>query len=235
MTDRANFPSDFVWGAATSAYQIEGAVTEDGRGASIWDTFCATPGKIRTATPARSPATRTTATARTSRACRSSAWARTGSRLPGRGSCRRDGAARTRRGSISTTAWSTTFLPPASRPFVSLYHWDLPQALENAGGWPERATAEAFAEYVETVARRLGDRVGHWLTQNEPYCISWLGYGLGLHAPGPDRLRRRRRRRAPCPPRPWPGSRDPPTRESGRRGRHRARLVARLSSQRRPA
>ena len=74
------------------------------------------------------------------------------------------------------------------RPFVSLYHWDLPQALEDAGGWPSRATPEAFGEYVEVVARRLGDRVPNWLTQNEPYCVSWLGYALGLHAPGRTEL-----------------------------------------------
>ena len=69
-------------------------------------------------------------------------------------------------------------------PFATLYHWDLPQALEDAGGWPERATAHAFVEYVEVVAARLGDRVRHWVTHNEPFCSSWLGYVDGVHAPG---------------------------------------------------
>jgi len=69
-------------------------------------------------------------------------------------------------------------------PFVTLYHWDLPQALEDRGGWPSRDTVEAFAEYTEVVVSRLGDRVRHWITQNEPWVISWLGYGLGVHAPG---------------------------------------------------
>ena len=74
---------------------------------------------------------------------------------------------------------------PASSPSSTLYHWDLPQALEDAGGWPERATADAFVEYVETSSRpRLGDRVRHWVTHNEPYCPSWLGYVVGVHAPG---------------------------------------------------
>jgi beta-glucosidase len=69
-------------------------------------------------------------------------------------------------------------------PYVTLYHWDLPQALEDRGGWPARDTVEAFSEYVEVVASRLGDRVGNWITQNEPWVVSWLGYGLGVHAPG---------------------------------------------------
>jgi beta-glucosidase len=69
-------------------------------------------------------------------------------------------------------------------PFVNLYHWDLPQRLEADGGWPARSTAERFAEYAAVVAARLGDRVRHWSTHNEPYCASWLGYGLGIHAPG---------------------------------------------------
>jgi beta-glucosidase len=70
------------------------------------------------------------------------------------------------------------------KPFVTLYHWDLPQALEELGGWPQRETAEAFAEYVEAVASRLGDRVEHWVTINEPRVAAWLGYGWGMHAPG---------------------------------------------------
>src|SRR5207244_7777804 len=70
------------------------------------------------------------------------------------------------------------------QPFPTLYHWDLPQALEDAGGWPERATAEAFVEYTEAVASRLGDRVKHWITHNDPWVVAWLCDCLGVHAPG---------------------------------------------------
>ena len=69
-------------------------------------------------------------------------------------------------------------------PFLTLYHWDLPQALEDRGGWTVRETVEAFAEYTEVVAARLGDRVRHWITENEPWVVAWLGYGTGEHAPG---------------------------------------------------
>jgi beta-glucosidase len=181
---RPEFPSDFLWGAATSAYQIEGAIDEDGRGASIWDTFCATPGKVQNgdsgAVACDSYHRYGLDIARMQElglgAYRFSiAWPRI---LPeGRG--RINGA-----GLDFYDRLVDDLLAAGIRPFVSLYHWDLPQALENAGGWPERATAEAFGDYVGIVAERLGDRVRDWLTQNEPYCISWLGYALGLHAPG---------------------------------------------------
>jgi beta-glucosidase len=181
---RPEFPSDFLWGAATSAYQIEGAIDEDGRGASIWDTFCATPGKVQNgdsgAVACDSYHRYGLDIARMQElglgAYRFSiAWPRI---LPeGRG--RINGA-----GLDFYDRLVDDLLAAGIRPFVSLYHWDLPQALENAGGWPERATAEAFGDYVGIVAGRLGDRVRDWLTQNEPYCISWLGYALGLHAPG---------------------------------------------------
>jgi beta-glucosidase len=181
---RPEFPSDFLWGAATSAYQIEGAIDEDGRGASIWDTFCATPGKVQNgdsgAVACDSYHRYGLDIARMQElglgAYRFSiAWPRI---LPeGRG--RINGA-----GLDFYDRLVDDLLAAGIRPFVSLYHWDLPQALENDGGWPERATAEAFGDYVGIVAGRLGDRVRDWLTQNEPYCISWLGYALGLHAPG---------------------------------------------------
>jgi beta-glucosidase len=88
------------------------------------------------------------------------------------------------RASTSTTGSSTSCSRTGIAPCVTLYHWDLPQALEEAGGWPERATAEAFVGYAEAVATRLGDRVKHWVTHNEPWVASWLGYGWGVHAPG---------------------------------------------------
>jgi beta-glucosidase len=181
---RAEFPRDFVWGAATSAYQIEGATHEDGRGASIWDTFCETPGKIRNGDSGRVACDSYHRYPQDIVRMRqlgldayrfSIAWPRI---FPeGRGRINE-------RGLDFYDRLVDELLAAGIRPLATLYHWDLPQALEDEGGWPERATAEAFAEYVEVVARRLGDRVGHWVTHNEPYCSSWLGYGLGLHAPG---------------------------------------------------
>jgi beta-glucosidase len=181
---RAEFPRDFAWGAATSAYQIEGATHEDGRGASIWDTFCATPGKIRNGDSGQVACDSYHRYPQDIARMRqlgldsyrfSIAWPRI---FPeGRGRLNE-------RGLDFYDRLVDELLAAGIRPLATLYHWDLPQALENQGGWPDRATAEAFAEYVEAVARRLGDRVGHWVTHNEPYCSSWLGYGLGLHAPG---------------------------------------------------
>jgi beta-glucosidase len=178
------FPTDFVFGAATSAYQIEGAVREDGRGECIWDRFCATPGAILdgdTGAVACDSYHRFREDVGLARelgldAYRFSiAWPRI---VPeGRG---RINAA----GLDYYDRLVDELLAAGIAPYPTLYHWDLPQALEARGGWPLRATAEAFAEYVEVVARRLGDRVGHWLTQNEPWVIAWLGYGNGVHAPG---------------------------------------------------
>ena len=93
-------------------------------------------------------------------------------------------AASTKPGSTSTTGSSTSCSRAGSPPASRCIHWDTPQALEDAGGWPERATAEAFVGYVEAVAARLGDRVDQWITHNEPWVVSWLGYGWGIHAPG---------------------------------------------------
>ena len=178
------FPPDFVFGAATSAYQVEGAVLEDGRGESIWDRFCSTHGAIRhgqTGAVACDSYHRYREDVRLARdlgldAYRFSiAWPRV---VPGG------------RGRVNIAGLDyydrlvDELLAAGVAPFPTLYHWDLPQPLEDEGGWPVRATAEAFAEYVEAVVARLGDRVGHWLTQNEPWVIAWLGYGTGVHAPG---------------------------------------------------
>jgi beta-glucosidase len=163
---------------------VEGAVETDGRGPSIWDTFCATPGAIRNGDNG-------------SRACDfyhryredialmrdagidafrfSISWPRI---LPsGRGPINAAGLDFYER-------LVEELLTAGIQPFPTLYHWDLPQALEDAGGWPARETAEAFAEYASIVGDRLGDRVEHWMTHNEPYCSSWLGYVVGVHAPG---------------------------------------------------
>jgi len=178
------FPPRFVWGVATASYQIEGAAREDGRGESIWDRFCATPGKVRLGDTGEI-------------ACDfyhryrddiglmrqlgldafrfSVAWPRI---LP-------DGRGRVNAAGLDFyDRLVDELLGNGIEPYVTLYHWDLPQTLEDAGGWPARATVDAFCEYVEVVAGRLGDRVGHWITHNEPWVVSWLGYGFGAHAPG---------------------------------------------------
>jgi beta-glucosidase len=184
MTEQSRFPADFVWGAATAAYQIEGAIDEGARGASIWDRFCATPGKVRNGESGaiacdfyhRYPQDIALMRTLGIDAFRFSiAWPRV---LP-------DGRGRVNEAGLDFyDRLVDALLEAGIAPFATLYHWDLPQALENAGGWPERATAEAFAEYVSVVAKRLGDRVHSWITHNEPWCASWLGYGAGRHAPG---------------------------------------------------
>jgi beta-glucosidase len=183
-TPAETFPPSFLWGAATAAYQIEGAAAEDGRGESIWDRFCSTPGNVPNGESGMV-------------ACDfyhryrddiglmrelgldafrfSIAWPRI---LP-------DGRGRVNAAGLDFyDRLVDALLEAGIRPFATLYHWDLPQALEDAGGWPVRATAEAFVEYVDTVTARLGDRVTDWTTHNEPFCASWLGYGSGRHAPG---------------------------------------------------
>jgi beta-glucosidase len=178
------FPTHFLWGAATAAYQIEGAAREDGRGESIWDRFAATPGKIENGDSGdvacdsyhRYPEDIRLAHELGLNAFRFSiAWPRI---LP-------DGRGRPNPAGLDFyDRLVDELLAKQLEPFVTLYHWDLPQALEERGGWPVRETVDAYTEYVEIVAARLGDRVRHWITQNEPWVASWLGYGLGLHAPG---------------------------------------------------
>ena len=173
------FPADFVWGAATAAYQIEGAVDEDGRGESIWDRFCATPGNVRGGDSGaiacdfyhRFPDDLRLVHELGVNALRLSvAWPRI---VPeGRGPVNQKGL-------DFYDRLVDALLEHGIAPYLTLYHWDLPQVLEDRGGWPERATVEAFAEYVEVVVRRLGDRVAHWITINEPWVVAWLGYGSG--------------------------------------------------------
>jgi len=177
-------PSDFTWGVATSAYQIEGAVHAHGRGESIWDRFCRQPGRVRAAESGeiacdfyhRYPEDIALMRDLGVDAFRFSvAWPRV---IP-------DGTGPVNDAGLDFYERLVDALLEAGiEPFVNLFHWDLPQPLEDAGGWPERATAEAFVRYAETVATRLGDRVRYWITHNEPYCTAWLGYGLGIHAPG---------------------------------------------------
>src|SRR5512141_1044968 len=177
-------PDGFVWGAATAAYQIEGAATEDGRGESVWDRFCSTPGKVRNGDSGavacdfyhRYPADIELMGELGLDAFRFSiAWPRI---VPeGRG---RVNAA----GLDFYDRLVDDLLAAGITPFPTLFHWDTPQALEDAGGWPARATAEAFVEYVEVVADRLADRITHWVTHNEPWFVAWIGHAWGEHAPG---------------------------------------------------
>jgi beta-glucosidase len=178
------FPPDFVWGAATASYQIEGAGYDGARGESIWDRFCATPGKVRngdTGDVACDFYNRYAGDVGLMRelgldAFRFSfAWPRI---LPeGRGRVNHEGL-------DFYDRLLDELLENGIRPFATLYHWDLPQVLEDRGGWPSRETVDAFAEYTEILAGRFGDRVGHWITLNEPRVSSWLGYWRGIHAPG---------------------------------------------------
>ncbi|GAC1360291.1 MAG: GH1 family beta-glucosidase [Ktedonobacteraceae bacterium] len=180
----ASFPRGFVWGAATAAYQIEGAAHEDGRGMSIWDTFAATPGKVRqgdTGDVAADHYHRFQADVDLMAelgldAYRFSiAWPRI---FPqGRGSINNSGLDFYER-------LVDALLARGIKPFATLYHWDLPQTLQDEGGWARRETAYIFADYVEIVAKRLGDRVASWITHNEPWVVSYLGHGIGVHAPG---------------------------------------------------
>ena len=177
------FPEDFIWGVATSSHQIEGAWGENGRGESIWDRFSSTPGKIEDGSDA-------------SRACDhyhrwredvellkwlgvnayrfSIAWPRV---LP-------DG----KRGNPAGLAFYDRLIDALLgidvQPFVTLYHWDLPQALQDEGGWANRKLIDDFAAYVDLVTGKLGDRVRNWITHNEPWCIAFLGHEIGEHAPG---------------------------------------------------
>ncbi len=180
----AFFPSTFLWGAATAAYQIEGAAREDGRGLSIWDQFAATPGKTFQGDTGDVAADHyhrmeddvaLMAELGIGAYRFSIAWPRV---LPeGRGAINS-------RGLDFYDRLVDALLARGITPAATLYHWDLPLALHERGGWLTRDTAHAFAEYAGIVAQRLGDRVGWWITQNEPWCIAYLGYGTGVHAPG---------------------------------------------------
>jgi beta-glucosidase len=181
---RIRFPDGFHWGAATAAYQIEGSAQADGKGESIWDRFAHTPGRIRTGETGDV-------------ACDS--WRRWREDV----ALMKEIGLTSYRFSISWPRIQATGRGPANqraldaygeiidgllgagiRPFPTLYHWDLPQALEDAGGWPERDTAARFAEYAALVVRALGDRVPGWMIFNEPHIFTTLGYLLGIHAPG---------------------------------------------------
>lgn len=178
------FPRGFVWGSAAASYQIEGATEEDGRGPSIWDTFCRQPGAIRNGDNGsvacdhyhRFEEDLDLMAALGLHSYRFSiAWPRI---FP------------TGRGRINPAGIGfydrlvDGMLKRGIEPAATLYHWDLPQALEDKGGWRSRETVHAFAEYAELMGKHLGDRVKMWFTLNEPWCSWILGYKDGIHAPG---------------------------------------------------
>lgn len=181
---RINFPPDFIWGVATSAYQIEGAWNEDGKGPSIWDTFVHTPGKIRNDETGDIAADhyhryREDIALMAELGFRhyrfSVAWPRL---LPeGTGQVNPKGLAFYDR-------LLDTLLKHGIQPYLCLYHWDLPQALQDRGGWPKRETAYAFVEYARLVTKHFGDRLKVIFTHNEPWVVAFVGHFLGEHAPG---------------------------------------------------
>ncbi|MGW2339582.1 GH1 family beta-glucosidase [Streptomyces sp. NPDC001661] len=184
MNDLPVFPEGFVFGAATASYQIEGAAKEDGRGPSIWDTYSHTPGRTHDGDTGDV-------------ACDHY------HRYPEDVALLRDLGVDSYRFSIAWPRIQPTGSGPANQkgldfysrlvdellaagiePAATLYHWDLPQALEDRGGWRARETAERFGEYAGIVAEHLADRVPRWITLNEPWCSAFLGYSVGRHAPG---------------------------------------------------
>jgi beta-glucosidase len=178
------FPPHFIWGAATAAYQIEGAAAEGGRTPSIWDTFSRTPGKVfgghngdiacdhyhRYGDDVSLMKDLGIGSYRFS-----ASWSRV---IPtGSGPVNSEGL-------DFYSRLADTLLDAGIAPVLTLYHWDLPQELEDAGGWTNRDTAHRFGEYAAVMADALGDRVSTWTTLNEPWCSAYLGYASGLHAPG---------------------------------------------------
>jgi beta-glucosidase len=180
----AGFPDGFLWGVATSAYQIEGAVAEDGRGESMWDRFCRTPGKVHGGATGdvacdhyhRWPEDFDLLAQLGVNAYRFSlAWPRL---FP-------DGGGMLNRAGLDFyDRLVDGLLDRNITPVVTLYHWDLPQALQDRGGWTSRETAERFAGYAAAAFAGLGDRVALWITHNEPWMAAFIGHLRGVHAPG---------------------------------------------------
>src|SRR5919106_1176487 len=141
MPGDRRFPAGFVWGAATSAYQVEGATREGGRGPSIWDTFSGTPGRVAGGDT----------------------------------------------GEVAADHYhrlADSLLERGIEPWITLYHWDLPQVLQDRGGWASREVVDRFVDYAVAVYGALSDRVANWTTLNEPWCAAFLGHAAGIHAPG---------------------------------------------------
>ncbi len=186
---RTQFPNDFRWGVATSSYQIEGATDTDGRTPSIWDTFAKTPGKTRDGDTGDTACDHYHLFEQDTDIMKrigvnayrfSTSWSRV---LPeGRGRVNAKGI-------DFYSRLVDALLERGIEPWLTLYHWDLPQVLQDQGGWGNRETAYAFAEYAEVMAEHLGDRVKHWMTHNEPWCTAFLGHHTGYFAPGEKDLK----------------------------------------------
>lgn len=184
MSEKLIFPEGFLWGAATASYQIEGAWDEDGKGESIWDRFSHTPGKVQDGDTGdvacdhyhRWREDVTLIKSMGLNAYRFSvAWPRI---FPaGRGEVNQAGI-------DFYSRLVDALLEAEIEPWVTLYHWDLPQALQEEGGWAARRVVDSFAEYTDIVTRALGDRVKNWITFNEPWVSAFVGYQDGYHAPG---------------------------------------------------
>lgn len=181
---RSDFGDDFRWGCSTSAFQIEGGASDGARVPSIWDTFCKTPGAIRDGSDGsvacdhfhRWPQDLDLGQSIGLNAYRFSiAWPRIFSAR---------GAAPNEEGLAFYSDLVDGMLARGIEPWITLYHWDLPQYLQDAGGWTSRDTVTAFVEYADVVTKRLGDRVKHWITHNEPWCTAMHGNLDGMHAPG---------------------------------------------------
>jgi len=184
----SKFPQDFKWGVATSSYQIEGATNVDGRGESIWDRFCATEGKVANGENgdiacdhynlfAEDVALMKSLGVSTYRF--SLAWPR----LFPNGDKQRE-----QRGFDFYNRLIDELIANDITPVITLYHWDLPQTLEDKGGWANRGIVYDFAFYAGEAVQAFSDRVKEWITINEPWCVSWLGYMIGVHAPGVKNL-----------------------------------------------
>ncbi len=178
------FPEGFLWGTATASYQIEGAWQEDGKGENIWDRFSHTPGKVQDGDTGdiacdhyhRWPEDIKLMQEMGLKAYRFSiSWSRI---IPDG-----DGAVN-EKGLDFYDKLVDGLLAAGIEPYVTLYHWDLPQALQDKGGWANRDTAKAFARYADAVSKRLGNRVHNWITLNEPWVSAFLGNMFGVHAPG---------------------------------------------------
>jgi beta-glucosidase len=181
---RSDFARDFLWGCATSSYQIEGAAREDGRVESIWDRFTATPGKVRDGANGdvacdhyhRWPEDFNIGQDMGLNAYRFSiAWPRIFAEVGGKANSK---------GLDFYSRLVDGMLERGMQPWATLYHWDLPQYLQDLGGWNSRSTVDAYLEFADAMSRRLGDRVQNWITHNEPWCTAMIGNYEGLHAPG---------------------------------------------------
>jgi beta-glucosidase len=182
--DKIIFPQNFAWGAATASYQIEGSWNKQGKGESIWDRFSHTHGNVKNGDTGDVADDHYRLWKKDIRIMKqiglqayrfSISWPRI---LPkGRGQVNQKGL-------DFYSKLVDALLEATIKPFITLYHWDLPQALQDEGGWEERSTAEAYVEYADIISNTLGDRVKNWITHNEPAVVAWCGYDNGEHAPG---------------------------------------------------